>query len=59
MKTLPQTLPEALFELECDPVILNSLGPIGDEFLNHKRREWIDYHRSVSGWEIENYLTRF
>jgi glutamine synthetase len=48
-----------LFELERDPVVLNSLGPIGDEFVDHKRREWIDYHRSVSGWEIENYLTRF
>jgi glutamine synthetase len=59
MKTLPQTLHEALFELERDPVVLNSLGPIGDEFVDHKRREWIDYHRSVSGWEIENYLTRF
>jgi glutamine synthetase len=50
---------EALFELERDSVILNALGPIRDEFLDLKRREWTDYHRSVSGWEIENYLTLF
>jgi glutamine synthetase len=59
MKTLPQTLLEALFELERDSVVLNALGPIRDEFLDLKRREWTDYHRSVSGWEIEHYLTLF
>jgi glutamine synthetase len=59
MKTLPQTLLEALFELERDSVILHALGPIRDEFLDLKRREWTDYHRSVSGWEIEHYLTLF
>jgi len=59
MRTLPQTLLEALFELERDSVILNALGPIRDEFLDLKHREWTDYHRSVSGWEIENYLTLF
>ena len=59
MKTLPQTLLEALFELERDSVILHALGPIRDEFLDLKRREWTDYHRSVSSWEIEHYLTLF
>ena len=59
MRTLPQTLLEALFELERDPVILDALGPIRDEFLDWKRREWVDYHRSVSHWEIDQYLTRF
>jgi glutamine synthetase len=59
MKTLPQSLLEALYELERDPVILHALGPISDQFLDLKRREWTDYHRSVSGWEIGNYLTLF
>jgi glutamine synthetase len=57
VRTLPQSLSEALDELERDPVIQAGLGPIYPEFLDLKRKEWNDYHRQVSPWEVERYLT--
>jgi glutamine synthetase len=57
IRVLPQTLNEALDELERDEVIQAGLGPIYPEFLRLKRIEWNDYHRDVSAWEVERYLT--
>jgi glutamine synthetase len=54
---LPQSLSEALDALERDDVIQMGLGPICSEFLKLKRAEWNDYHRQVSAWEVERYLT--
>jgi glutamine synthetase len=57
IKIFPQTLNEALDNLENDNVILEGLGPIGDTFLKIKRQEWKDYHKDISQWEIDRYLT--
>ena len=57
--TLPQSLKEALVALESDNVVLNALGPIRNEFLKLKWQEWNEYHRQVSNWEIDQYLTFF
>ena len=57
IRTLPQSLDEALDELERDEVIQAGLGPIYPEFLQLKRREWNEYHRQVTAWEVERYLT--
>ena len=38
-------------------VIQAALGPIYPEFLDLKRREWQEYHRQVTSWEVERYLT--
>jgi glutamine synthetase len=57
IRTLPQSLSEALDELERDEVIQAALGPIYPQFLELKRKEWNDYHRQVSEWEVERYLT--
>lgn len=54
---LPQTLTEALDELERDEVIRAALGPIAEEFLRLKRAEWSEYHRQVTDWEVQRYLT--
>lgn len=59
IRMLPQSLPEALGELERDEVIQAALGPIYHEFLTLKRAEWSDYHAQVSRWEIDRYLTMF
>ena len=50
-------LDQALNDLEKDEVIQAALGPIYPEFLKLKRMEWNDYHRQVSAWEVERYLT--
>lgn len=57
VKTLPQSLPEALGHFEADEVIRESLGPIAGEFLRLKRDEWREYHAQVESWEIQRYLT--
>jgi glutamine synthetase len=57
IRTLPQSLAEALGELERDTVIQAALGPIYPDFLELKRKEWNDYHRQISAWEVERYLT--
>lgn len=57
IRVLPQSLCEAVDELEKDAVIQAGLGPIYPEFRKMKRMEWNDYHRQVSAWEVERYLT--
>jgi glutamine synthetase len=57
IRLLPQNLPEALDEFERDEVIRGALGPIAAEFLRLKRAEWNEYHRQVSSWEVERFLT--
>ena len=56
---LPQSLPEALAELGRDEVVQGSIGVICDEFVALKEAEWREYHRQVSQWEIDRYLTMF
>lgn len=57
IRTLPQSLPEALACLEADDVVREALGPIADEFLRLKRDEWREYHAQVESWELRRYLT--
>jgi glutamine synthetase len=57
IKTLPQSLAEALDHFEADLVVREALGPIADEFLRLKRDEWREYHAQVESWEIQRYLT--
>ncbi len=57
VRTLPQSLTEALAHFDQDDVIRESLGPIADEFSRLKHDEWREYHAQVDTWEIERYLT--
>ncbi|WP_316201298.1 MULTISPECIES: type III glutamate--ammonia ligase [unclassified Bradyrhizobium] len=60
VELLPQTLSEALRELEADPLFAAALGsPVVDEFVSLKSSEWLEYHRHVSDWEVERYLSFF
>jgi len=59
IQLLPQSLPEAIAELERDEVVQSALGPICNEFLTLKKAEWLEYHAQVSRWEVERYLTMF
>ncbi len=56
---LPQSLYEALEELRRDEVVQEALGPVAGEFIDLKSREWATYHRQVTPWEVEQYLTAF
>ncbi|MBX3438195.1 MAG: type I glutamate--ammonia ligase, partial [Planctomycetaceae bacterium] len=46
-------------ELEQDEVVRSALGPIADQFLDLKQREWETYDRQVTAWEVREYLTFF
>ncbi len=59
IRLLPQSLAEALAELRKDEVIQESLGVIYEEFVGLKEAEWREYHKQVSQWEINRYLTMF
>jgi glutamine synthetase len=58
VKTLPQTLGEALQAVAADNALIKALGEeYVAEYLATKTPEWIDYCRSVSDWEYKRYLT--
>ena len=58
VKTLPQTLGEALAALSADNTLTKALGDeYVAEYLATKTPEWIDYCRSVSDWEYKRYLS--
>ena len=59
IRLLPQTLAESLEELHGDQLVQGSLGVIYDEFASLKEAEWREYHRQVSQWELDRYLTMF
>ncbi|MFI5269779.1 MAG: glutamine synthetase, partial [Chloroflexota bacterium] len=56
---LPQTLGEAIEELEWDPLVRAALGQsLYERFLDDKEQEWAAYRNHISLWEIESYLQR-
>ena len=59
VRTLPQSLPEAMDELSGDQVVKDALGPIYDEFMRVKSGEWSSYHGQITRWELDRYLTMF
>ena len=59
IRLLPQSLAESLDELRQDELVQKSLGVIYDEFASLKQGEWREYHRQVTQWELDRYLTMF
>ncbi len=59
IRMLPQSLAESLNELRQDEVVQGALGVIYNEFESLKEAEWKDYHRQVTQWELDRYLTLF
>ena len=57
---LPQSLAEAIDELEKDALFADQLGKgMVAEFAALKRMEWVEYQRQVSDWELERYAGFF
>ena len=59
IQILPQSLWEAIEELQGNDVIKSALGPIADELIELKIKEWQTYDGQVTKWEIDEYLTFF
>jgi glutamine synthetase len=61
---MPRTLLEAVEYLKKDDVLRKGLGMTrsgfyADYFAEVKRNEFLEYHRLVSDWEVDRYLTLF
>lgn len=57
---LPQTLGEAITQYEKDDFVRGILGDqIFELFLDAKRKEWYDFRKCVSRWEINEYLNKY
>ena len=60
IRRLPETLPEAVAELEKDEVIRRALGGhAANKYIEGKKKEWNRYRSQVTDWEIREYLYRF
>lgn len=59
IELFPQSLLEAVEELKQDEVVQRALGPIVEEFIDLKTKEWQTYDGQVTRWEIDEYLTFF
>lgn len=60
IKNLPDTLLDALEELEEDNVIIDAIGThIIDKFTEAKRIEYTSYRQYVSKWELDNYFMNY
>jgi glutamine synthetase len=64
LRALPANLLESIGELERDDVLRAAFGrgraeDYIDYYAKVKRDEWFRYHEQVTGWEINEYLTRF
>ena len=60
MDRLPKTLDEALDELEKDQVLMNALGDhIAKRYIAVKRDECARYAKSISQWELNEYLYKY
>ena len=57
---LPETLSDALDELEKDAFVKAVLGEkFASRYIAEKRKEWEQFRRQVTNWELESYLYKF
>ncbi|NBI89102.1 type I glutamate--ammonia ligase [Lachnospiraceae bacterium] len=60
IEAIPETLIEAVYELEKDRFIQSVLGKhVSDKYIEAKKAEWAEYRSQVTQWEIGAYLNKF
>ena len=60
IRELPATLHDAIDAMENDEFVKGILGEhISTVYLEAKKKEWDRYCRTVSEWEVKEYLTKF
>lgn len=58
IENLPETLKEAIIELQKDKLLMQALGSHArKQLIRAKLREWNSYRSRVTQWEVEQYLT--
>lgn len=57
---LPDTLSKALDELEKDSYIMDALGTtFAEKYIAEKRKEWDEFKKQVTNWEVDRYLYKY
>jgi glutamine synthetase len=57
--TIPQSLSEALDEMERSDLVAEALGEhVFEWFIRNKRKEWLEYKTHVTQFELDRYLAR-
>lgn len=60
IKRVPRTLSDALEVFENDEFVRTILGDYAvDKYVEAKKKEWDDYNRFVSQWELNEYLIKY
>lgn len=60
VETLPESLGEALEELQKDQLLMDALGEhVAKNYLEAKREECERYRGSISQWELDEYLYKY
>ena len=60
IESLPSSLLEAIEEFSKSKFMKEIYGEhLFDKFIEAKNKEWNDYSRSISNWEIDNYLRKY
>ena len=60
IRALPTSLEEAVQAFEKDPFLAQTLGaPVAAKYAQAKKREWERFAKSVTQWEIGEYLNQF
>lgn len=60
IKRLPNSIEEAIHALENDGFLIRVIGKeTTEQYVKIKRREWIEYRRQVTKWEIDKYLNLY
>lgn len=58
--TLPQSLREAIDEMKSSSFVRNVLGDhIFEKYIEAKNKEWEDYRKQITPWELKQYLTKY
>ena len=60
IESLPETLYDAVKQMEKDEVVMATLGEeTAEKYIRAKKKEWADYKVTVSDWEIGEYLYKY
>ena len=60
IESLPETLYDAVKELEKDDYIMDFIGrETAEKYIDAKKKEWKGYKVEVSKWEIDEYLYKY
>ena len=60
LKRLPESLSDAVEEMEKDSLVMETFGPyISGKYIRAKRREVSQYQAYVTDWETRQYLNKY